>query len=85
MGAVRRAAREMDGCARRDCDHVLMGLLADGELVVVETEDDLFLGTAEVLADVIVVRSGFVGRPVVLAHEDVMRVTPFSEFTDPAD
>jgi hypothetical protein len=67
------------------CDYVRMGLLAGGELVVVETEDDLFLGTAEVLADVIVVRSGFVGRPVVLAHEDVVRVTPFAEFSDPAE
>jgi hypothetical protein len=46
--------------------------------VVVETEDDLFLGTAEVLADVVVVRSGFLGHPKVLAHEDVVRVTPFS-------
>jgi hypothetical protein len=55
-----------------------MGFLADGELVVIETDDDRFLGTAEVLADVIVVRSGFVGRPTVVAHEDVRGVTLFS-------
>jgi hypothetical protein len=62
-----------------------MGLLAGGELVVVETEDDLFLGTAEVLADVVVVRSGFVGHPKILAHEDVVRVTPFSEWDEEPD
>ena len=29
-----------------------MGWLADGDLLVVETEDDWFVGTVEVLADV---------------------------------
>lgn len=48
-----------------------MGWLAHGELVVVETEDDLFLGTAEVLVDVLVVRNGLVGCPMLLSHEDV--------------
>lgn len=57
-----------------------MGFLADGELVVLETDDDRFLGTAEVLVDVVVVRSGFVGRPTVVAHEDITRVTLFSEW-----
>jgi hypothetical protein len=60
-----------------------MGWLADGELLVVETEDDWFLGTVEVLPDVVVVRSGFVGRPVVLRHEDVVRVTPALEHEAP--
>ena len=59
-----------------------MGWLAHGELVVVETEDDLFLGTAEVLADVLVVRNGLVGRPMLLSHEDVVRVTAFADFED---
>ena len=56
-----------------------MGWLADGELLVVETDDDRFLGTVEVLAEVLIVRSGFRGHPVVLRHEDVMRVTLASE------
>ncbi|MCW2599484.1 MAG: hypothetical protein JWM02_1313 [Frankiales bacterium] len=59
-----------------------MGLLADGELVVVETDDDRFLGSVDVQPDVLVVRSGFVGRPILVAHEDVVRVTPFAEWTD---
>jgi hypothetical protein len=59
-----------------------MGFLAGGELVVVETEDDRFLGTAEALAGGLVVRSGLVGRPTVVAHADVLRVTPFAEWDD---
>jgi hypothetical protein len=65
------------------CDDLPMGWLADGELLVVETEDDWFLGTVEVLPDVVVVRSRFVGRPVVLRHEDVVRVTPALEHESP--
>lgn len=60
-----------------------MGWLAHGELVVVETDDDWFLGTAEVLEIGIVVRNGFAGRPVTLDHDDVVRVTPHADFTDP--
>lgn len=56
-----------------------MGWLADGELLVVETDDDRFLGTVEVLGEALIVRSGFRGHPVVLRHEDVMRVTLASE------
>lgn len=41
-------------------------MLAAGELMVVETEDDWFLGTVEVAGDALIVGSGFVGRPVVL-------------------
>jgi len=59
-----------------------MGFLAAGQIVVVETEDDWFLGTAELTLDAIVVRSGFVGRPTVLSHEDVVRVVPAWEHAD---
>jgi hypothetical protein len=66
-----------------------VGFLADGELVVVETEGDWFLGTVELTADMVIVRSGFVGRPVVLAHEEVIRVAPAGEYVsdeeDPSD
>jgi hypothetical protein len=59
-----------------------MGFLADGELVVVETEDDWFLGTAELTSDSVVIRNGFVGRPAVLAHEDVHRIVPAREYLE---
>jgi hypothetical protein len=62
-----------------------MGMLANGDLVVVETEDDRFLGTVEVLADRLVIRSGYGGRPVVLAHEDVIRMTAVSELLAAVD
>ena len=59
-----------------------MVFLAAGELVVVETDDDWYLGTAEVTPDALIVRNGFVGRPTVLAHEDVVRVVPAVEYLD---
>lgn len=46
-----------------------MGFLADGELLVVETADDHYVGTVEISQDQLVVRSGYVGRPVVLRPE----------------
>ena len=59
-----------------------MGFLAGGELVVVETEDDRFLETVDVQPDVLVIRSGYVGRPTVVAHEDVLSVTLFADSID---
>jgi hypothetical protein len=59
-----------------------MGWLAHGELVVIETEDDRFVGTAEVTEHTVVVRSGRVGRPVVLSHENVVRVTRHADLAD---
>ena len=56
-----------------------MGWLSGGELLVVETEEDWFLGSVEARADALVVRDGYVGRPVFVLHEDVVRVTPVSE------
>ncbi|GAC1611399.1 MAG: hypothetical protein NVS3B26_24010 [Mycobacteriales bacterium] len=50
--------------------------LAGGELVVVETEDDHYLGTAEVQDWLLALRSGYVGRPVLLDLDDVRSVTP---------
>jgi hypothetical protein len=59
-----------------------MGVLADGGLVVVETDDDWFLGTVELTADFVIIRTGFVGRPTVVAHEDVTRVVPAAEYLE---
>lgn len=53
--------------------------LGHGELMLVETEDDRFLGTVEVVGDELVVRSGFVGRPTLVPQEDVVRVWLASE------
>jgi hypothetical protein len=64
---------------------VRMGFFAAGELVVVETDDDWFLGTAEVTPDAVVIRTGFVGRPTLLALEDVVRVVPAAEYLDLPD
>lgn len=60
-----------------------MGVLAAGELLVVETEDDWFLGAVEVTGDGLVVRNGYVGRPTVLALEEVCRIVPAAEYLDP--
>ena len=51
-------------------------LLANGEVVVVETEDDAYLGTAEVQDGHLVVRSGHRGHPVVLLLSEVLSVIP---------
>jgi hypothetical protein len=48
--------------------------LSHGEPVVVETDDDRYLGTAEVVGDVVLVRSGRAGRPRRVAVEDIVRV-----------
>lgn len=69
------------GCS--DATMLDVGWLAQGELVVVETEEDRFVGTAEVTEHTIVVRSGRVGRPVVLAHEQVVRVTRHADLSEP--
>ena len=53
--------------------------LAHGDLVVVETEDDQFLGTAQVVDDCLVIRPGYVGRPRRVPVADVIRVTLASE------
>ena len=54
--------------------------LADGDLLVVETmDDDLYVGTVEVVGETLVVRSGFQGRPVVLDREDVASIVPASQ------
>jgi hypothetical protein len=53
--------------------------LADGELLVIETDDDAYLGTAEVVGDTLVVRNGYVGRPTVVPRQEVRHVTPAGE------
>ena len=52
----------------------MRNLLANGEVVVVETEKGRYLGTVEVSDGSFIVRSGFVGRPVVLSAAEVVSV-----------
>lgn len=59
-----------------------MGVLGGGELLVVETKDDWFLGVVEALEDVLVVRNGFRGRPALVPHDDVVRVVPLGDVED---
>ena len=49
---------------------------------MVETEEELHLGTVEVVEGALVVRSGYVGRPVVLDACEVLSLTPASEHPD---
>lgn len=62
-----------------------MGWLAAGDVLVVETDDDWYLGSVEVRDDCVVVRSGFAGRPVVVPVEDVVRIVPASEYEPDSD
>ncbi len=56
--------------------------LGSGELMVVETDDDLFLGTVEVRGDALVIRDGFVGRPTLVDVNDVVGLTLAYEHPD---
>ena len=59
--------------------------LAGGQIVVVETEDDRFLGSAEVVGEQLVIRSGFVGRPLVVDLAEVERITLVDDHPDVED
>jgi hypothetical protein len=56
-----------------------VGFLGHGELMLVETDEDWFLGAVEVTVDALVVRSGLVGRPVLVPHDEVVRIVLASE------
>ena len=53
----------------------MRNLMANGEVLVVETDLHRFLRTVEVRDGEFVVRSGFVGRPTVLSAAAVISVT----------
>jgi hypothetical protein len=57
-----------------------MNMIADGELLVVETDEELYLGTAEATPAGLVMRSGFVGRPTVLRYEDVVHLQRYDDW-----
>lgn len=45
-------------------------------LWVVETEDDQFLGTVEVVDQTVVIRNGFRGHPVTVDISDITSMEP---------
>jgi hypothetical protein len=53
-----------------------MAYLSHGEPVVVETDDDRYLGTAEISGEFVLVRTGRAGRPFRVPLEQIVRVTP---------
>jgi hypothetical protein len=57
-------------------------LVAHGEIVVIETDEDLFLGTCEIADGNAIVRSGYVGRPVLIPIEDIESITPATDHPD---
>jgi hypothetical protein len=57
-------------------------MLANGEILVVETEDDRFLGSVEPRGEEFIIRSGFVGRPVIVHQADVMTLAPAAGHRD---
>lgn len=51
-------------------------------LMVVETEDNVYLGTLDVNDGQVTIRTGMTGRPPVIAVEDVLEVTPAERHPD---
>lgn len=52
------------------------------DLMVVETEDDRYLGTLDVKGKQVTIRTGLQGRPKVLDLADVLDVTPAAGHPD---
>lgn len=51
-------------------------LASPGALYVLETHDDIYLGTIKVVGEEVHVHNGFVGRPVVLHVSELVTFTP---------
>ena len=67
----------LDNCA----DHMPQ-LLNHGELVVVETETERWVGLVELRADQLVIRSGRAGRPRLVDADEVIRIAPASDLAE---
>jgi hypothetical protein len=48
--------------------------MTSGEVLVVETERKQYPGTVEVQAGTVILRSGYVGRPVILVASEVVSI-----------
>ena len=56
--------------------------MAHGEIVVIETDEDLFLGTCEIAGGNAIVRSGYVGRPVLIPIDDIESIVSATDHPD---
>lgn len=56
--------------------HVNTKVKSQGEMVVVETEDDQFLGFVENQGDTVIVRTGRRGHPTILQRADIESILP---------
>ena len=54
-------------------------LMNHGEAVIVETEKDRWVGTAELRADHVVIRTGRAGRPKLVDADAIIRIVPLGE------
>lgn len=57
-------------------------LLNHGELVVVETETERWVGLVELRADQLVIRSGRAGRPRLVDADAVIRIVPAADLAE---
>jgi hypothetical protein len=57
-------------------------LLTDGLFVLETTDGEAWLGQLEFQDGAVVVLTGFVGRPPVVAQEDVLSITPAGDHPD---
>ena len=55
---------------------------ADGLFVIETADGDAFIGQLDFDKQAVSVHSGFVGRPPVVAQEDVVSITPAAEHPD---
>jgi hypothetical protein len=54
-----------------DAERTALASTLNGAFVVVEREDDLFLGTAQIDGQNVIIHSGLQGRPAVLSLWDI--------------
>jgi hypothetical protein len=59
-----------------------MKLESTTDLMVVETEEDIFIGALDVDGDEVTIKTGLVGRPKVLHVGEIDAVTPAAEHPD---
>lgn len=50
-----------------------------GQIFVVETSDDSFIGTVEFVRGGLFIHNGFVGRPKFVETSDLVRIVPAEE------
>ena len=55
---------------------------ADGLFVIETAEGDAFIGHLEFDRHAVSVHNGFVGRPPIVAQDDVLSITPAAEHPD---